>query len=183
MIDIVRLPTIGLTVCLLGLCAAPVGHATAQAQPVPQSKVELLADDAIPSSVKAKLDCRKTAGAATVRSFSGGFVFAQPCEQSEGSADRLVFATDRDGKNARLLTFHRPEGRRVQALKNVAYLNGGTEISGHVGRLTRRICRAEGRWRMEGKTPEPGLVYWRQTADCDGKTGWQLIVNRAGPRR
>ena len=51
-------------------------------------------------------------------------------------------------------------------------------LRGAVGRLSRRICKAEGAWRMEGKTPQPALVFWRQTRDCDGKTGWQIMVNR-----
>jgi len=50
--------------------------------------------------------------------------------------------------------------------------------AGTVGRLSRRICKAEGAWRLEGKNPQPGLVFWRQTRDCDGKTGWQTMVSR-----
>jgi hypothetical protein len=67
----------------------------------------------------------------------------------------------------------------MSALATVSVLPAENEISGTTGRLTRRICRAEGRWRMEGKKPAPGLVYWRQTKDCDGKTGWQTVTGRA----
>ncbi len=113
-----------------------------------------------------------------MRAFAGGFVFSQPCPSGTDTPDRLVFATDKSGPARRLLQFVRPEGRRVSALGNVEFAAAETEIAGTSGRLSRRICRAEGRWRMEGKTPQPALVFWRQTRDCDGNTGWQTMVNR-----
>lgn len=154
--------------------------ATAKAQPASKD-AETLADKDVPSLVTSRLHCKVPSGAVTRRSFAGGFVFSQACTLSGEPQDRLVFATASDGSNARLLQFHRPEGRRISALGNAVFADN--EVSGTVGRLTRRICRAEGRWQMEGKQPSPSLVYWRQTGDCDGKTGWQVMVNRKTPQR
>ncbi len=137
----------------------------------------------VPSVVTSRMQCKTLSGDVTRRSFAGGYVFSQTCTTTSNQPVRLVFASDQNGANARLLLFHRPEGRRIAGLGNVVFSSASNEISGTVGRLTRRICRAEGRWVMEGKHPSPSLVYWRQTADCDGKTGWQVIVNRKSPQR
>jgi hypothetical protein len=150
----------------------------AQAQAPAAASSELLAEKDVPSSVTSRLRCSKASGPVTVRAFAGGFVFTQPCPSGTDVADRLVFATDKNGAGARLLQFVRPEGRRVGALGDVVFTQSSSEIAGTVGRLSRRICRAEGNWRMEGKIPQPALVFWRQTRDCDGKTGWQTMVNR-----
>lgn len=157
---------------LLALTLAP---ATAQQ---PGSEVRTLTEREVPPAVTARLQCRAPQGPVARRVFSGGFVFEQPCDLRGESQTRLVFADTAEGGGARLLQFHRPEGRRLSALTNVAFTQAGSEISGHVGRLSRRICRAEGRWRMEGRKPAPSLMFWRQTRDCDGKTRWQVMVNR-----
>ena len=46
------------------------------------------------------------------------------------------------------------------------------------GQTDPNVCRTEGRWRLEGKPPKPRLVFWRETADCEGNTGWTLIVGK-----
>lgn len=163
---------------VLALALAVLSGEVAQAQAQAPAGAELLAEKDVPRTVTARLRCSKPSGPVTVRAFAGGFVFSQPCPSGTDTPDRLVFATDRSGAGARLLQFVRPEGRRVSALGNVEFAAAETEIAGNVGRLSRRICRAEGRWRMEGKTPQPALIFWRQTRDCDGKTGWQTMVNR-----
>jgi hypothetical protein len=140
--------------------------------------VEALTDKDVPKTVAARLKCAKPSGPVSVRAFAGGFVFSQPCPSGTDTPDRLVFATDKAGAGARLLQFHRPEGRRLSALSNVTFNAADNEIGGTIGRLSRRICRAEGAWRMEGKTPQPALAFWRQTRDCDGKAGWQTIQAR-----
>lgn len=150
----------------------------AQAQsPTQASPAQTLADKDVPKLVTSRLRCSKPSGPVTMRAFAGGFVFSQPCPSGTDNADRLVYANNKNGTGARPLQFVRPEGRRVSALTNTTFA-ADNEISGAVGRLSRRICKAEGAWRMEGKTPQPALVFWRQTRDCDGKTGWQTMVSR-----
>lgn len=160
---------------LIALAALPAMPAMAQQT----ADVETLTDKEVPPAVSARMRCKSVAGPMTRRPFSGGFAFTQSCSDGGETLVRVVFATDRNGADARLLQFHRPEGRRLSALATVAFLPAENEIGGTVGRLTRRICRAEGRWRMEGKQPAPGLVYWRHTRDCDGKAGWQTVIGRA----
>jgi hypothetical protein len=168
---------------LLALALALLSGGVAQAQAPAAAGSETLAEKDVPAGVTSRLRCSKPSGPVTVRAFAGGFVFSQPCPSGTDTPDRIVFATDRSGSGARLLQFVRPEGRRVSALANVEFAASETEIAGKTGRLSRRICRAEGRWRMEGKTPQPALVFWRQTRDCDGNTGWQTMVNRRGTAR
>lgn len=167
----------------IAIVAMLAAIATAAAQSVSKDDAETIAEKDVPSTITSRMQCKSPSGPVTRRSFAGGFVFSQTCTTSSDQQDRLVFATDREGKNARLLLFHRPEGRRVSGLGNVSFASADNEISGTVGRLTRRICRAEGRWQMEGKQPSPSLVYWRQTRDCEGKTGWQVMLNRKQPAR
>ena len=152
--------------------------AKAQA-PTQASSAQTLADKDVPKLVTSRLRCSKPSGPVSVRAFAGGFVFSQPCPSGTDNPDRLVYANDKNGTGARLLQFHRPEGRRMSALATVVFKPAENEIEGSTRRLTRRICRAEGRWRMEGKQPAPGLICWRQTRDCDGNGGWQTTVNRS----
>jgi hypothetical protein len=140
--------------------------------------VETLAEKDMPKTVTARMRCKSATGPMTRRAFAGGFVFTQSCTDSGETLARVVYATTRDGAGARLLQFHRPEGRRMSALATVVFKSAGNEIEGTTRRLTRRICRAEGRWRMEGKQPAPGLVFWRQNRNCEGDGGWQTMVNR-----
>lgn len=167
---------------ILPALATLVALATMQTVPAvaqQTAEVETLTDKEVPSAVSRRMQCKSASGPMTRRPFAGGFAFTQSCSDGGETLARVVFATARDGADARLLQFHRPEGRRMSALATIVFLPAESEISGTVGRLTRRICRAEGRWRMEGKQPAPGLVYWRQTRDCDGKTGWQTVIGRA----
>ncbi len=162
-------------IAVLVALAAQAAPCSAQSSP----DIETLTDKEVPRTVASRLQCKSPSGPVTRRAFSGGFVFIQACADSAEALVRIVFANDRDGANARLLQFHRPEGRRMSALATAAFHPAENEISGSTLRLTRRICRAEGRWRMEGKQPAPGLVYWRQTRDCDGKAGWQTVIRQA----
>jgi hypothetical protein len=158
-------------VTLLALAAT----APASAQ---SSDVETLTEKEVPSTVTSRMRCRAPSGPMSRRSFAGGFVFTQSCTDGGEAMVRVVYATARDGTGARILQFLRPEGRRMSALATVEFKPAENEVSGTTRKLTRRICRAEGRWRMEGKQPSPGLVFWRQNAACDGDSGWQTTVGR-----
>ena len=39
------------------------------------------------------------------------------------------------------------------------------------------FCRTEARWRLVGRKPEPVLVSFRKTRDCEGKRGWVTVVS------
>jgi hypothetical protein len=40
----------------------------------------------------------------------------------------------------------------------------------------RAVCRSEGRWRLEGPSLRPRLLFWRETRDCEGRKGWRILV-------
>lgn len=161
---------------IVAMAAVTVAAAPSLAQ---SANAETLGDKDVPGAVASSMKCKSPSGAMTRQPLAGGFVFIRSCADSMEPQVRVVYATGRDGAGARVLQFHRPEGRRMSALATVSVLPAENEIAGTTGRLTRRICRAEGRWRMEGKKPAPSLVFWRQTKDCDGKTGWQTVIGRA----
>ena len=165
-------------VALLTMTAQTTAQPTTQTSTQSSSDVDTLTAQDTPRPITALMRCASPSGTITRRAFAGGFVFTQTCAGKGEPQQRLVFATDRVGSNPHLLKFHRPEGRRLSTLNNVTFAAAQKEIAGDIGRLSRRICRAEGRWRMEGKQPAPALVYWRQTRNCDGKSGWQVLVNR-----
>jgi hypothetical protein len=155
-----------ITAAVAAIVALAANAAPGLAQP--STEMETLTDKEVPVTVASRVRCKTPSGPMTRRPFAGGFVFIQSCADSTEPLVRVVYATDRDGT-----------GARMSALSTVSFLPAENEIAGTTRRLTRRICRAEGRWRMEGKKPAPGLVYWRQTKDCDGNTGWQTVTGRA----
>lgn len=127
---------------------------------------------------------------ATRQPFAGGFVFAIQCPgNNENFNQTLVFADNAQGSGARLLRFPGPGKRREgfeDVLSNVRWSSDSSEI-GEIfvdreveERADPEVCRTEGRWRLEGKPPEPKLVFWRETPDCAGKRGWKVVIGEQG---
>jgi hypothetical protein len=142
--------------------------------PVPEAVMALERCDAEPD------------GFATRRAFAGGFVFTLRCPgNNENFMQTLIFADAEDGTGARLLTFCGPGNIRddfADVISNLRWYSDRGEVGEIFDRETDEradpnVCRTEGRWRLEGSPPEPKLVFWRQTADCDGKKGWSVIVD------
>src|SRR5690606_36059752 len=98
------------------ILSALIALAALQAMPAMAQQtadVETLTDKEVPPAVSARMRCKSVAGPMTRRPFSGGFAFTQSCSDGGETLVRVVFATDRNGADARLLQFHRPEGRRL----------------------------------------------------------------------
>jgi hypothetical protein len=124
----------------------------------------------------------------TGQPFAHGFVFAIQCPgNNENFVQTLIFAADQQGNGARLLRFRGPGQRRdgfEDVLSNICWYPDRNEIgeiavdSDPDSRPTPNICRSEARWRLEGTPPEPRLVFWRETADCKGMTGWKIIIGK-----
>ncbi len=136
----------------------------------------------LPASVRALEECG-TSGQAHRKRFAGGFVFALQCAgNNENYVETLIYAKTEDGTGARLLRFPGPAGRRAgfeDTLSNIRWYADQNEIGEiAVDREAPRICRSEGRWRLEGKEPTPQLVFWRETKDCEGRRGWVVIVGK-----
>ncbi len=142
----------------------------------------------VPSSVLSLEQCgAEPEGYATRRPFAGGFLFTLKCPgNNENHMQTLILADSEAGAGARLLHFHGPGNTRddfSDVISNLRvyperYELGEIFVDREVDeRADPDVCRTEGRWRLEGSPPEPKLVFWRQTADCDGKGGWMVVVD------
>jgi hypothetical protein len=139
-------------------------------------------DVPLPEAVAAQTECADDGQPyPTRRPFAGGYVFAIRCPGNNANyIQALVRAADETGADARLLLFPAPPGNEdgpLDALSNIQWFAETAEVTHLFVNPEETICRYEGRWRVE--TGEPTLVFWRQTEDCDGNGGWQLLVDPA----
>jgi hypothetical protein len=148
------------------------------------------AETPTPAAVLALQTCDADAHTAAHRKpFAGGFIFAIQCaSNNENFMETLVFSEHEDGSGGWLLKFPGPGHRRdgfEDVLANIRWYSDKTEIgeiavdSDADSRPTPNVCRSEGRWRLEGEKRTPRLVFWRETEDCEGKTGWKVIVGKS----
>lgn len=139
--------------------------------------------DALPPPVAAATWCADDGpGFATRRNFAGHVIFAVECPGNNANfMQALVVADDAEGRYARSLVFPTPyppvPNNPNDVLSNIEWLDGDIvselfvdpeEIGGP--------CRHEARWRLDGAGPQPVLVFWRETKDCDGTDGWTVLV-------
>jgi hypothetical protein len=120
------------------------------------------------------------------KKFAGGFIFSVKCaSNNENFVETLIFSEHEDGSGGWLLLFPGPGKRREgfeELLSNIRWYPDKNEIgeiavdSDPDSRPVPNVCRSEGRWRLEGAKREPKLVFWRETSDCEGKTGWVVVV-------
>ena len=140
--------------------------------------------DALPPPVAAATWCAEDGpGFATRRVFAGHVIFAVECPGNHANfIQALVAADDAEGRNARALVFPTPfpadPDNPNDVLSNIGWHEGGIiselfvdpeEIDGP--------CRHEARWRLDEPGPQPVLVFWRETKDCEGKGGWTVLVD------
>jgi hypothetical protein len=142
----------------------------------------------MPATVLALQDCGADERTTAHRQpFAGGFVFAIQCaSNNENLVETLVFAEQQDGTGGRLLEFPLPAHRGGGTQDTIANIRWDQE-RGEIGeifvdreveeRVDPDVCRTEGRWRLDGEQRQPTLVFWRETEDCEGKTGWVVVVS------
>jgi hypothetical protein len=109
----------------------------------------------------------------------------QCASNNENFVETLDFAAQADGSGGRLLEFPLPTHRGGGTQDMIANIRWDPERA-EIGeifvdreveeRIDPDICRTEGRWRLEGEQRQPKLVLWRETSDCEGKTGWVVVV-------
>jgi hypothetical protein len=138
----------------------------------------------VPKAVSDKIDCDGPDSGVTRRPFAGGLVFAARCPGNNANyIQALVFAEDTQGANARRLMFPRPgkksETNPADSLSNIRWFPKARELTELFVDPESDICRTEGRWRLDAKA-QPQLIYWRQTRDCKGRSGWRVVVDRRG---
>ena len=135
-----------------------------------------------PPAVVEKIDCGMEPSFVTRRPFAGGVVFAAQCPGNHANCiQALVYADDAEGANARRLMFPRPgkksETNPADSLSNIRWYPKARELTELIVEPESDICRTEGRWRLDAKAM-PQLIYWRQTRDCKGRSGWRVLVDR-----
>jgi hypothetical protein len=138
----------------------------------------------VPKSVAEQVACGGPENGMSRRPFAGGFVFTAQCPGNHANyIQALVYAQDEQGTHARLLMFRRPgkksESNPADSLSNIRWFPQAREVTELFVDPESTICRTEGRWRLDAKA-QPQLVYWRQTRDCEGKSGWRVVVDRRG---
>jgi hypothetical protein len=149
--------------------------ASAQAQ---VSNAESLDKQEVPQAVAEQVTCDGPDIGMMRRAFAGGIVFTATCPGNHANyIQALVYAKDAQGANARLLMFPRPGGDAADSLSNIRWFPETHEVTELFVDPESKICRTEGRWRVEAEGP-PKLVFWRQTRDCDGKKGWRIVTDR-----
>jgi hypothetical protein len=161
------------------LCLAPLSSPVAAAEDGETATVL----DTLPPPVAAATWCAEDGpGFATRRVFAGRVIFAVACPGNNANfIQALVAADDEDGTNARALVFPTPYPADPDdpndTIANIRWLPGNAvsgifvdpeEIDGP--------CRHEARWRLEGTGPTAVLVAWRETHDCEGNSGWSVVV-------
>lgn len=112
------------------------------------------------------------------RPFAGAFIFSWPCPGNHANwMTTLVIASGEDGAGARLLRLPPPRGKAWDESANVEFFDRTRELTQiTVDPEQRRVCRSEGRWRLEGPMLQPRLMFWRETRDCEGRKGWRILV-------
>jgi len=135
-----------------------------------------------PRAVLEKIGCGMEPSFVTRQPFAGGQVFAAQCPGNHANyIQALVYADDAQGGNARLLLFPRPGKKSktnpAESLSNIRWFPKAREVTELFVDPESKICRREARWRLDAKA-QPRLVYWRQTQDCKGKSGWRVLVDR-----
>lgn len=135
-----------------------------------------------PKTVVEKIDCGMEPPFVTRRAFAGGVVFAAQCPGNNANyIQALVYADDAQGANARRLMFPRPgkknETNPADSLSNIRWYPKQRDVTELFVDPETRVCRTEGRWRFDAKA-QPQLIFWRQTRDCEGKSGWRVILDR-----
>jgi hypothetical protein len=158
-----------------------LGAVTAAAQPVPSDDVTINKSD-IPKAVAAQVSCGTTPEAIVRKSFADGFIFRWPCANNHGNQiEALIYSTNINGTDARLLRFPMPgqpsKVKPAPEIANVTWYAPRELTSVFIDPQT-RVCRREGRWRLDGKKLTPRLIFWRETRDCDGTRGWRTVLDQ-----
>ena len=158
-----------------------LGAVTATAEPIQSDDVTINKSD-IPKAVAAQVGCGTTPESISRRPFAEGFIFRWPCASNHANQiEAIVYASNINGGDARLLRFPMPgqpsKIKPAPEIANVTWFPPRELTSVFVDPET-RVCRREGRWRLDGKKLAPRLIFWRETRDCDGTRGWRTVLDQ-----
>lgn len=164
-----RLPAI----LAFALCLA--AHASAQ-------DVDIVKRTEAPKEVLDAIACDHVLDYVTRQPFAGGWLWQSKCPGNHANeVAAQVFSHREDGKDAKLIRFPTPhKGRNMllEEISNVEVFPAAREFNHlFVDPEDETVCRTEARW-IARDPLKPGLVFWRETKDCDGKRGWRVRVNK-----
>lgn len=159
-----------------------LGVAAAIAQPAQPDDVTINKSD-IPKAVASQVSCGTAPDSIERKPFADGYIFCWPCASNHANQiEALVYATNIGGTDARLLQFPMPgqpsKVKPAPEIANVTWFPEKRELASVFVDPETRICRREGRWKIDGKKPTPRLIFWRETRDCDGKRGWRTVLDQ-----
>jgi hypothetical protein len=132
-----------------------------------------------PKEVLAAFACDDVQDHVMREAFAQGWLWRSKCPGNHANEmAALVFTRSKDGKGAMLVRFPAPKGRAtLEALSNAEIFPAAREFNAlFVDPEDKRICRTEARWIAKDPV-KPRLAFWRETKDCEGKTGWRVLVN------
>jgi len=144
----------------------------------PNTYVSIKRSDA-PKEVLAAVKCSDVVDFVTREPFAGGWLWKSKCPSNHANEIAAqIFSRDKGGKDAKLILFPAPKGAPLEEISNAEIFPANREFNAlFVDPENGRVCRTEGRWIAE-KPLKPRLIFWRETKDCEGKTGWRVLVNR-----
>ena len=131
-----------------------------------------------PKEVLAAIKCDEVVDYVTREPFARGWLWESKCPSNHANEiTAQVFSQTKDGKDAKLIRFPVPKGAPLEEISNTEVFPANREFNAlFVDPEDKKVCRTEARW--IAKDPlKPKLVFWRETKDCDGKTGWRVLVN------
>jgi hypothetical protein len=159
------------------LAAALICIATAVGAQAQENAIIKRAD--APKEILAAFGCDEVQDYIMRETFAQGWLWRSKCPGNHANEmAALVFSRGKDGKGATLIRFPAPKGRmRLEALSNAEIFPAAREFNAlFVDPEDKRICRTEARWIAKDPV-KPRLVFWRETKDCEGKTGWSVLID------
>jgi hypothetical protein len=142
-----------------------------------------VAKNDIPKAVADAVACGTEPEFITREAYAGGWLWKWQCASNHANYIQAhVFSRGKDGSGARALRFPTPyRGKQawLEELSNSEFFPLAREFNHlFVDPEDKRVCRTEARW-VAGRDPlKPQLVFWRETKDCDGKSGWRVRVDK-----
>lgn len=161
---------------LLVLLLAAAGPALAQES---DDKSGIIKRSQAPNEVLTAVRCDETTDYVTREVFADGWLWQSLCPGNHANQIAAqVFSRDKNGKDAKLILFPTPSGPPLEEISNAEIFPTAREFNAlFVDPEDGKVCRTEARWIAQDPL-KPRLVFWRETKDCEGKTGWRVRIDR-----
>ncbi len=137
----------------------------------------------IPKEIVTLITCGTDPEFVFLERYGGGWIWKWKCPGNHANnIEAHAFSRDKDGSRPVPIRFPTPyKGKNawLEELSNSEFFPAAREFNHlFVDPENKRVCRTEARWEAPRDPLKPELMFWRETADCDGKRGWRILVNR-----